>query len=74
MRIDIMHIMSLDTSDHFIHDSHDVAYALIGSAKTETEAETKRRQEVKAATATTVRFEDLSLSIQLADYMTVINR
>ena len=72
MRIDIMFIMSLSTSDHFIHDSHDVAYVLIDSAETKTE--TKQRQKSKIATASTIRSEDLSLNIQSADYMTVIDK
>ena len=72
MRIDTMHTMPLDTPDHPIHGSHDVAYALVDPAETEAEAE--RRQGVKAATATTVRPGGLSLGIQLADYMAAINR
>ena len=72
MRIDIMFIMSLSTSDHSIHDSHDVAYVLIDSAKTKTK--TKQKQKNKITTASTIRSEDLSLSIQLTDYMTVIDK
>ena len=72
MRIDIMHIMSLNTFDHSIHDSHDVAYVLIDSTKTKTK--TKRKQKNKTTTATTIRFENLSLSIQLTDHTTIINK
>ena len=74
MNVCVLFIMSLNTSDNFIHDSHDVAYALIDSAKTETKTKTKLKQKNKTAITTTIRVSNLSLNLQLTDYMTMLLR
>ena len=67
-------IMFLNTSNLFIHNSHNVAYALINSTKAKTKTKTKLKQKNKTATTTTINILSLLLNLQLADYITMLLR